>query len=781
MIQCITGQLIYKRALSRRLVFFDLEVHSKCAESHTVELILKAGEGLTQEEVRDLRDTLKLGDVATAWGHMGRTCSELLVHRISIVSRWKDTHPREAFRPRQAHKPAAAAPSHISHGSHMGGVNRIPPAPSSEPCQQVLAESLSAAAENARWNLSGRQDASQSCHGFETIPMGALLLGPSVPHEASDRRIVDQRLSSHGAHMGRGNDHMGTDGLGQVAVPSSQTTIKASSWQLWLPQRGQAGDACAGPQAAEPIQEPDWGALTQSSGSHGAHVTDSTAGRVSNALGARTSSSPQGVTMEAPPCAVSRMLPEEESLTCGTHVSQLPLAMTQQERGQGGEPAGRSGFAFERSGSGGGNPCLMSDLGDASGAVAGTSGSQMCKYWINTGKCHKGAVCRYAHPPESEDGAVRLAWVASRKQARRQAAAAGGDPHAASAASKRHRARIFADWIVSTFGLDFLRSGSGVVDVAGGRGELAFYLQNVHGIHTTVVDPRPGKLSRKQHRILASSSLQPADSAHCSAGSLPLRTPTDESWPASLDPALRATGGFQAAAHNFQVGRADDQGKVCDRSLSRIAEGPATGEDRFVVGGNGWEGQLPEHLEAEFGMQLWESRHGEALRRCSIVVGLHPDQATDPILEFALAFGKPFAIIPCCVFARQFPHRRLRIPPLQSGVPPPDSVPASLPSALPSTPTETGVQVEVRPSGTGQAQMPSGGASNTWGTDRDYASNVLKIELADGETAVESHAQLVVYLRERGGSEARIHYLPFEGLNQVVFRPPPPRHFNLIP
>jgi hypothetical protein len=34
------------------------------------------------------------------------------------------------------------------------------------------------------------------------------------------------------------------------------------------------------------------------------------------------------------------------------------------------------------------------------------------------------------------------------------------------------------------------------------------------------------------------------------------------------------------------------------------------------------------------------------------VVGMHPDQATEAILQFALECRKPFAIVPCCVFPR---------------------------------------------------------------------------------------------------------------------------------
>ena len=47
-----------------------------------------------------------------------------------------------------------------------------------------------------------------------------------------------------------------------------------------------------------------------------------------------------------------------------------------------------------------------------------------------------------------------------------------------------------------------------------------------------------------------------------------------------------------------------------------------------------------------------------ALRECSAIVGMHPDGPTESIVDFALETGKPFAIVPCCVFAVDFAERR---------------------------------------------------------------------------------------------------------------------------
>ena len=42
----------------------------------------------------------------------------------------------------------------------------------------------------------------------------------------------------------------------------------------------------------------------------------------------------------------------------------------------------------------------------------------------------------------------------------------------------------------------------------------------------------------------------------------------------------------------------------------------------------------------------------------AVVVGMHPDEATEPVVAEALRAGKPFAVVPCCVFPKLFPERR---------------------------------------------------------------------------------------------------------------------------
>lgn len=50
----------------------------------------------------------------------------------------------------------------------------------------------------------------------------------------------------------------------------------------------------------------------------------------------------------------------------------------------------------------------------------------------------------------------------------------------------------------------------------------------------------------------------------------------------------------------------------------------------------------------------------DLLENCSMLVGMHPDEATDAIIDFAIQTQKPFAILPCCLCLDKFPERRLR-------------------------------------------------------------------------------------------------------------------------
>jgi hypothetical protein len=158
--------------------------------------------------------------------------------------------------------------------------------------------------------------------------------------------------------------------------------------------------------------------------------------------------------------------------------------------------------------------------------------------------------------------------------------AAGGDSGDCVLSAKGERQRVFAAWMVDTFGKENLAQGGGVIDVAGGKGELALEVARLCGARCTVVDPR--------------ETSSPGDVRSSSSSS-------SSSSPPSSGVIQRVQSSFDASD--------------------------------FVIA------------------------QGDLLRSCSLLCGMHPDQATEAIVDVALRLQKPFAIVPCCVFPSLFPGK----------------------------------------------------------------------------------------------------------------------------
>lgn len=157
-----------------------------------------------------------------------------------------------------------------------------------------------------------------------------------------------------------------------------------------------------------------------------------------------------------------------------------------------------------------------------------------------------------------------------------------------------------------------LNEGTGVVDAAGGSGHVSMAL-GMAGIHATVVDPREavGKLPGRDRKI----------------------------WYRALKRVRERNEVIQCLPCNNP--------SIVPYSTLRA-----------------WFGECPDGANSSHRhpdkaeISVCSAEH-DLVSRCSAIVALHPDEATDSIVNVAVQRRIPFVIVPCCVFARLFPNRRL--------------------------------------------------------------------------------------------------------------------------
>ncbi|KAF9961735.1 kinetochore-associated Ndc80 complex subunit ndc80 [Mortierella alpina] len=268
----------------------------------------------------------------------------------------------------------------------------------------------------------------------------------------------------------------------------------------------------------------------------------------------------------------------------------------------------------------------------------GDASQPHCKFWLNSGKCNK-EQCPFWH----ETDAIRLKaerrrWVEERVQAKRQISHHASDPHQKTTKNQhRERALYFAQWLINTFTREFLTAGAGVLDVAGGRGDLSWELQTRQGIRSTVIEPRAGKGMRKwQRKWLEKFKASNSQSSRCSES----------------DASDKAVTTVTMNEGRVKREDAEDQEPDEGKDLAGLANSIPTAMAYPL------QATEPDRIEAMMDDDFLRVRE-RLVSEASILIGLHPDQATEPIVRAALKAGKPFAVIPCCVFSRDNLHRRL--------------------------------------------------------------------------------------------------------------------------
>ncbi|KAF9150687.1 hypothetical protein BG015_007496 [Linnemannia schmuckeri] len=274
-------------------------------------------------------------------------------------------------------------------------------------------------------------------------------------------------------------------------------------------------------------------------------------------------------------------------------------------------------------------------------SIASPVWTDYCKFWINSRKCLK-RDCKKLHPTGDNYAKIQEMWVRERTLARQERSKLQDDPHSIpSKVPHSQRAFIFCRWLVDTFGQEYLNSGSGVLDIAGGKGEISLFLKHMFGIHSTVVEPNARRDKSYQRRNLMDVIQRQLDIEDGGDGHIHRR-----GFSVRLTPS-NATEEVSQPRVNPNVDAQEQQEEQVDRVKERRRIKKQQ-EAQFVVP------RLCTLLDDQFAVD-----HKDVFERASILIGMHPDQATEPIVTLALKHNKPFAVVPCCVFAHENPERRL--------------------------------------------------------------------------------------------------------------------------
>ena len=267
-------------------------------------------------------------------------------------------------------------------------------------------------------------------------------------------------------------------------------------------------------------------------------------------------------------------------------------------------------------------------------------------------------------------------------------------------ASNFGRSGAFVEWLLLTFGRNVLSSGL-VLDVAGGKGDLGMEMA-FRGLRSTVIDPRPlnvahmlRKLTRgKVERMLREARNRAGDGGlGASAARAVQAAKAEYAFSSKEGQGKGEKGGRSERADSEQqkAGMTMIQGSHMAEQASEESlvgavaqkQGSAT-VDLLQEAAAVLEVPFPDHCQDWFwygrgaskelermerataaqgqkvALQARQRRiHIEELMRdCSLVVGMHADQATEAIVDFGIAKGIPFAVVPCCVFPNKFAWRR---------------------------------------------------------------------------------------------------------------------------
>ena len=321
----------------------------------------------------------------------------------------------------------------------------------------------------------------------------------------------------------------------------------------------------------------------------------------------------------------------------------------------------------------------------------------VCKHWSKKGFCSFRKGCFFYHPPMADERLKPPKVPNNSKEKnqskRRTRGKTRREGRQRPKVANTSRASILRRFLIGKIGTQRLKQGSGILDVAGGKGELAFEFNHVNGIKATVCDPRPMLLQKFRRRYrLGLYHRNPAFAKHAIPMQPNITPDTSENELKMATPVKHLRLFFDERLFQWVASCNDDRNHInydwfensieVARSTCWTNKGLVHEDDECnTQGADSDDGSIScccdlhdnteKALSFQNAVEETKCNDGEGvvvkdykecleiLLNATAVVGMHPDQAAEHICDFALKQDIPFALVPCCVYSKQFPKRKL--------------------------------------------------------------------------------------------------------------------------
>ena len=355
----------------------------------------------------------------------------------------------------------------------------------------------------------------------------------------------------------------------------------------------------------------------------------------------------------------------------------------------------------------------------------------LCKHWARSKVClyHAKGKCKFDHPPDYEIPPTKQQSSSRRRTKSNQTDLSDRHRSVGGRLQTRNDARVA---ILRAFLADELArngipdlSGFRVLDVAGGKGELAFQLLNLNNVSSChVIDPRPLSLGRFRKRLSRgfyhrsqgilqndvvrpqSEPERPVDQLRCFYSSELWEEETETDTAEGRNNTAEETKEKNDNNDNDNDdNREQHNSKKYQKQRQKFFENcykakgwvwpPKGSDNEHASCGKNYEDRdetqcynttttkkqapnsnsdsdsnsdplplanlsLQESTKAASSLGIDFDNASSIVKTADLVVGMHPDQAVDAIVDSALYQNISFFVIPCCTYSREFPHRRVQ-------------------------------------------------------------------------------------------------------------------------